>query len=336
MSAANTRKIGNADVSAVGYGAMSIAGTMYSPGKILPDEERFEVLDTAVKLGCTNIDTADVYRDAEDLIGKWFARSPEIRSSIFLATKFGIRHYPDAIKVDGRPEYVREAIEKSLARLQTSYVDLYYLHRADKRTPIEHTISAMAELVKEGKVKQLGISGVTVNTLRRAHAVHPIAALQIEYSPFYLDPEHNGLFDACRELGITVVAYSPLGRGLLTGRYRSPDDFDADDGRRRFPQFSHENFPKILALVDVIKAIGDKHGASAGTVTLAWVLAQGAVPIPGTRNLKYLEENIAAGQLQLTKEEVQEIRDAAEKCVVVGQRLPAGLEDLLPGETPLP
>ncbi|KZV63970.1 Aldo/keto reductase [Peniophora sp. CONT] len=336
MPSIATRKIGHTDVSAIGYGAMSIAGTMYSPGKVLPDEERFEVLDAVVKFGCTNVDTADAYRDAEDLIGKWFARSPEKRSSIFLATKFGIRGYPSAVYVDGRPEYVREALEKSLARLQTSYVDLYYLHRADRRTPIEHTVGAMAELVKEGKVKQLGISGVTVNTLRRAHAVHPIAALQIEYSPFNLDAERNGLIDACRELGIAVVAYSPLGRGLLTGRYRSPDDFDADDGRRRFPQFSHENFPKILAVVDVIKAIGEKHDVSAGTVTLAWVLAQGAIPIPGTRSVKYLEENIAGAKLELSKEEVQEIRDAAEKCVVDGPRLAAGFEELLPVETPPP
>ncbi|KZV64168.1 Aldo/keto reductase [Peniophora sp. CONT] len=308
-----TRKIGNTDVTAIGYGAMGIAGFY---GQAQDDKERFKMLDAVYESGCTNWDTADIYNDSEDLIGEWFKRTGK-RNEIFLATKFG--NTPNGKKyVTGDPEYVKEACAKSLKRLGVDQIDLYYLHRADQTIPIEKTIGAMAELVKEGKVKYIGVSEVSEKTLRRAHAVHPIAALQIEYSPFVLDIERPdiGLLSACRELGIAVVAYSPLGRGLLTGRYKSPDDFDEDDFRRTVPKFSRENFPNILKVVDEIKAVGDAHGAPPSTTTLAWLLAQGEdiIPIPGTRSVKYLQENMAACKLQLKPEELKEVREIAQRA----------------------
>ncbi|KAJ6607704.1 NADP-dependent oxidoreductase domain-containing protein [Mycena sp. CBHHK59/15] len=214
-----TRKIGGADVSALGFGAMGIAGAY---GAVEGDEERFKVLDAAYAAGCTHWDTADIYGDSEELLGKWFKRTGK-RDEIYLATKFGIVMTEERV-VNGTPEYARQSVEKSLKRLGVDCVDLYYLHRADSTVSIEHSVAAMAEFVKEGKVKHLGLSEVSASTLRRAHAVHPIAAVQVEYSPFTLDIEDPkiDLLRTCRELGIAVVAYSPLGRGLLSGLYRSP------------------------------------------------------------------------------------------------------------------
>jgi len=219
-----TRKIGDTAVSSIGYGAMGISAAY---GKIDSDEERFKVLDAAHAKGCTFWDTADVYADSEELIGNWFKRTGK-RKDIFLATKFGCRFETGRLMIDGSPEYVKQAFEKSLSRLAVDYVDLYYLHRADKTVPIEYTIAAMADLVKTGKVKYLGLSECSAATLRRAHAIHPISAIQVEYSPFTLDIEDEkvGLLKAARELGIAIVAYSPLGRGLLTGQFKSPDDFE--------------------------------------------------------------------------------------------------------------
>ncbi|PFH45389.1 hypothetical protein AMATHDRAFT_71740, partial [Amanita thiersii Skay4041] len=212
---------------------------------------------------------------------------------------------------------------KSLKRLGVDKVDLYYLHRADPLVPIERTVGAMAELVKAGKVKYLGLSEISANTLRRAHAVHPIAAVQVEYSPFVLDIEDEkiGLLKACRELGVAVIAYSPLGRGMLTGQYKSPDDFEPDDFRRTVPMYSKENFPNILKVVDDIKCIGAKHGATAGQVALAWLLGQGKdiIPIPGTKKIKYLKENLAAAHLKLSPEELKEVRTVATNADVRGK-----------------
>jgi len=330
MSVAS-RKIGNTSVSAIGYGAMGIAGFY---GKPLPDEERFKILDAVYESGCTNWDTADVYGDSEELIGKWFKRTGK-RSEIFLATKFGAVFTKEYSKpVNSDPEYVKIAFERSLKKLGVDYVDLYYLHRADKSVPIEKTVAAMAELVKQGKVKYIGISEVSEKTLRRAHAVHPISALQIEYSPFCLDIEHPdvGLLKTCQELGIAVVAYSPLGRGLLTGKYKSQDDFEEDDFRRTVPKYSKENFPKILHIANEIGAIGAKHGSQASTVTLAWLLAQSdnVIPIPGTRNVKYLHENMAALKLKLSPEEITEVRKISERAVeeVQGDRYGLGAQEL--------
>ncbi|KIL64879.1 hypothetical protein M378DRAFT_162740 [Amanita muscaria Koide BX008] len=329
-----TRKIGGTPVSALGFGAMGISAFY---GATESDEERFKVLDAAYEEGCTFWDTADVYGDSEELIGKWFKRTGK-RDDIFLATKFGVTVGAKKL-ITGDPEYVKAAFEKSRQLLGVDVVDLYYLHRADATVPIEHTVGAMVELVKEGKVRYLGLSEISSSTLRRAHAVHPISAVQVEYSPFTLDIEDEklGLLKTCRELGITVVAYSPLGRGLLTGQYKSPDDFEEGDGRRIIPRYSKENFPNILKLADGLKAIGEKHGASAGQVALAWLLAQGEdiIPIPGTKKIKYLKENLAAAQIKLTTEEVEQVREVAAKADAAnGPRYPPGFVETLYVDTP--
>ncbi|KAJ6518205.1 NADP-dependent oxidoreductase domain-containing protein [Mycena vitilis] len=332
-----TRKIGNSTFSGIGFGAMGIS-SFY--GAVESDEERFKVLDAAHAAGCTFWDTANIYGDSEDLLGKWFKRTGK-RDDIFLATKFGIT---PSRSVDGSPANVKTAVESSLKRLGVDHIDLYYLHRADKNTPIEafHTVGAMAELVKAGKVKHLGLSEISAATLRRAHAVHPIAAIQVEYSPFTLDIEDPkiGLLATARELSVQIVAYSPLGRGLLTGQYKSPDDFEDDDFRKRVPKFSAQNFPNILKLADGLKAIGAKYNnATAGQVALAWLLAQGddVIPIPGTKKIKYLEENIAAAKLKLSPEDVQAVRDiAAEADTSQGDRYPAGMQETLFVDTPAP
>ncbi|KAJ6482299.1 NADP-dependent oxidoreductase domain-containing protein [Mycena vitilis] len=329
----STRKLGNSTFSGVGFGAMGIS-TWY--GAVESDEERFKVLDAAHAAGCVFWDTADIYGDSEVLIGKWFKRTGK-RDDIFLASKFG---FTPSFAIDGSPAYVKAAAELSLKKLGVDHIDLYYLHRADSKTPIEHTIGAMAELVKAGKVKHLGLSEVSAETLRRAHAVHPIAAVQVEYSPFTLDIEDPkiGLLATARELGVQIVAYSPLGRGLLTGQYKSTDDFEEDDFRKSIPRYSAKNFPNILKLADGLKAIGRKYNnATAGQVALAWLLAQGEdiIPIPGTKKIKYLEENIAAAKLTLSAEDVQAVRDiAAQADTSQGARYPPGMQEMLFVDTP--
>ncbi|OBZ77722.1 Aldo-keto reductase yakc [NADP(+)] [Grifola frondosa] len=329
----STRKIGNDNVTAIGYGAMGLSAYY---GKPLPDEERLKVLDAVYESGCRNWDTADAYEDNEELIGKWFKKTGK-RNEIFLATKFGLAHRtPDRV-VNGDPDYVPKALEHSLSRLGVDSVDLYYLHRADSTVPIELTVGAMAELVKAGKVKYLGLSEVSAETLRRAHAVHPIAAVQVEYSAFTLDIEDEkiGLLKAARELGITVVAYSPLGRGLITGRFmtclRETHAFISQG------TYSRENFPNILKLADGLKELGEKHGATAGQVALAWLLAQGddIIPIPGTTNIRNLKENLGALSLKLSPEEVQEVRVIADKAdAAQGDRYPADFLVTLYADTP--
>jgi len=306
-----TRKIGTDDVSAIGFGAMGISAYY---GAVGTDEERFEILDAAYERGCRFWDTANIYGDSEDLIGKWFKRTGK-RSDIFLATKFGISR-ETARGVDGTPESCQRNFARSLERLGVDTIDLYYLHRPDSEVPIEETVTEMAKLVKAGKVKYLGLSECTANTLRRAHKVHPIAALQVEYSPFTLDIEGElNLLKTARELGVKIIAYSPLGRGLITGQYKSPDDFEADDFRRKIPRYSKENFPNILKLAEGLKKVGDARSATAGQVALAWLLAQGddVIPIPGTKKIKYLNENLGAVNVKLTAEDVKEVRVYAEK-----------------------
>ncbi|KAI0266188.1 Aldo/keto reductase [Gloeopeniophorella convolvens] len=328
-----TRKIGTTDVTAIGYGSMGVSAFY---GTALPQDEGFKILDAVYESGCTNWDTADVYGGSEELIGEWFKRTGK-RDEIFLATKFGIT--PDGIR--GDKAYVRESIERSLKRLGVDHVELYYLHRPDTNTPIEHTVAAMAELVKEGKVKYLGLSEVSAETLRRAHKVHPISALQVEYSPFVLDIEDPkiAVLQAARELGVTVVAYSPLGRGLLTGQYKGPEDFEEGDFRRIIPKYSKENFPLILKLADDLKDVGAAHGATAGQVALAWLLAQGddIIPIPGTRNIKRLEENLGALKVRLSAEEIAEVRKIAERAdAIPGERYPASRMKAIFADTPAP
>jgi len=328
-----TRTIGrdNTHVSAIGFGIMGLS-TYY--GNTESDEDRLKVLDAVFQSGCTFWDTADIYGDSEDLIGKWFKKTGK-RDQIILATKFGVvRDRPSG--VNGTPKNVEESFNRSLQRLGVTYVDLYYLHRPDPDVPIEVTVGAMAKLVEQKKVRYLGLSECSANTLRRACAVHPISAVQLEYSPFELTLEQNGLLETARELGVKIIAYSPLGRGLLTGRYKSPDDFEEGDFRRAIPRFSKENFPKILMLVEKLQDIGKEHNATAGQVALAWLLAQGddIIPIPGTKKVKYLEENMAAAHIKLSPEAIRKVRAAVEDAVLDGDRYPSQLMSVLYGDTP--
>uniref|UniRef100_A0A8H8CEZ4 NADP-dependent oxidoreductase domain-containing protein n=1 Tax=Psilocybe cubensis TaxID=181762 RepID=A0A8H8CEZ4_PSICU len=305
-----TRKIGNDDVTAMGFGLMGMSA-FYGP--IDSDEDRFKVLDAAFDAGCTNWDSANIYGDSEVLLGKWFKRTGK-RKDLFIATKFGFTLQGP----NNKPEYIRECCDSSLKKMGIETIDLYYCHRVDENIPIEDTVGHMAQLVKEGKVRYLGLSEVSGDTLRRAHAVHPISAVQIEYSPFCLDMElqTTGLKAACDELGVAIVAYSPLGRGLLTGTYKSNADIPADDFRKTVPKFSDKNFPNLLKLVACMENIGKKHKATAGQVCLAWILAQGnnIIPIPGTKRVKYLKENLESLNVKLSPEEIAEIRKTAEEA----------------------
>jgi len=333
-----TRQLGKdgPQVTAMGFGLMGLSAFY---GTIESDEERFKVLDRAYELGETNWDSADVYGDSEDLLGKWFKRTGR-RDEIFLATKFGNVTLPDGSRsVRAEPEYVKWACAKSLSRLGIDTIDLYYCHRLDPKVPVEITVQAMAELKKEGKIRYLGLSECSAESLRRAHAVHPIAAVQVEYSPFSMEiesPQYN-LLKTCRELGVATVAYSPLGRGFLTGQFRSNKSFEPQDFRRYAPRFSDENFPKNLVLVDKIQALAKKKGCTPGQLTLAWLMRQGddIIPIPGTKKIKYLEENLGALAVKLTEEEDKEVRDAVETAEVVGERYPPTFVQLLADTPPL-
>ena len=264
-------------------------------------------IDRALELGINFLDTSDMYgpHTNEVLVGKAIKGR---RENVILATKFGILRdpaNPSLRGVDGSPAYVRKAAEASLRRLGVDTIDLYYQHRVDPKTPIEETVGAMARLVEEGKVRFLGLSEAAPRTLERAHSVHPIAALQTEYSLWTRDPEPEVL-PMCRKLGVAFVAYSPLGRGFLTGALKSPDDFDADDHRRFSPRFQGENFTRNLELVVQVKELAGQAGVTPSQLALAWVLAQGKdiVPIPGTKRSKYLDENLAAAQIKFSSEEL--------------------------------
>ncbi|UOQ71208.1 aldo/keto reductase [Hymenobacter cellulosilyticus] len=289
------------------------------------DAESTRTLHRAQELGVTFFDTADMYGPYlnEELVGRAFQGR---RQQIVLATKFGIQRDPnDPAKrgVNGRPEYVRQACEGSLKRLGTDYIDLYYQHRVDPNTPIEETVGAMSRLVEEGKVRFLGLSEAAADTVRRANAVHPISALQTEYSLWSRDPEDE-ILPTVKELGIGFVPYSPLGRGFLTGQIQKFEDLDQDDYRRHTPRFQGENFQKNLDLVARIKDLAGQKGCSASQLALAWVLAQGqdVVPIPGTKRISYLEENLGALQVQLSSEELRQLDEIAPKGVAAGQRYP--------------
>ncbi|KIY68338.1 Aldo/keto reductase [Cylindrobasidium torrendii FP15055 ss-10] len=303
------RKIGDAVVSAIGFGAM---GLSVGYGDAPSDEERLKILDLAYATGSTLWDTADVYGDNEDLLGKWFKLNPEKRKDIFLCTKFGYGFQT----CHSEPEYIHQQVSASLKRLGVDYIDLLYQHRGDPNVPVETVVSTMAEYVKAGKVKYLGLSECSAVALRRAHAVHPISALQVEYSPFALEVEQDpiNLVQTAKELGVTVVAYSPLGRGILTGALKTRQDLPEGDFRLGLPKFSEENFPKVVALVEKIKAVAAKHGASAGQAVLAWILEQGDhfVVIPGTKKAKYLLDNVEAANVKLSVEDIAEIRRLSE------------------------
>ncbi|KAI8814807.1 NADP-dependent oxidoreductase domain-containing protein [Cladochytrium replicatum] len=310
-------------VNAMGFGAMGLSD-FYGP--IVTEEEGIQVLNRVLDLGCSFIDTSDAYGIGanEELLSKVLK---ERREDVFLCTKFSIvRSKTDPLVrgIRGDREYVKSACEASLERLGIDCIDLYYQHRVDPNTPIEETVAAMAELVKEGKVKYLGLSEASAETIRRAHAVYPITAYQVEYSPWTLDIENDDRLSTCRELGIAIVAYSPLGRGFLTGAYKTIDDFANDDARRFMPRFQGENFAKNLEIVDEIKALAEKNGATAGQLCLAWVLAQGEdfFVIPGTKKIKYLEENVQALNIKLSDEEIAEVRATIAKLPAAGLRYP--------------
>ena len=287
--------------------------------------EAIATIHRALDLGVTLVDTADMYGPYtnEELVGRAIAGR---REEVVLATKFGIvrdADDPSRRGVEGRPEYVRKSIEGSLGRLGVDHVDLYYQHRVDPDTPIEDTVGAMAELVREGKVRYLGLSEAAPDTLRRAHAIHPISALQTEYSLWSRDPEDEVL-PTVRELGIGFVAYSPLGRGFLSGRFQSPEDLEEGDFRRRNPRFQGENFQRNLEFVERVREIAEEKNATPAQLALAWVLAQGEdiVPIPGTKRRERLEENVAALDVELTDADLERIEAAFPKGATAGDRYP--------------
>ncbi|KAJ1728332.1 hypothetical protein LPJ61_004088 [Coemansia biformis] len=315
-------------VPRIGLGTMGMS-RMYGE---VDEEQSIEVLNHAIDIGCTFWDTADVYGCGgnERLLGRVLK---ERRNEVFLCTKFGVTfrdpgpnfqgNFTDLITgASGDPAYVRKSVDASLSRLGVDHIDLCYMHRMDPSVPIEETVTALGELVKEGKVRYIGLSECTPEILRRAHKVHPITALQVEYSPWSTHIETNGLLDTCRELGITVVTYSPLGRGFMTGKFRSIDDLPADDWRRNNPRFKPENFESNLKLVDAFAAMGAKHGCTSGQLALAWLLAQekNLIVIPGTKRVKYLEENVGAGQIRLTDEELKELRTLVNSANIQGER----------------
>ncbi|GAC1417696.1 MAG: aldo/keto reductase [Candidatus Velthaea sp.] len=288
------------------------------------DSESIRVMHRALELGVTFFDTADMYGPYinEELVGRAIA---DRRDKVFLATKFGnVRdpHDPTKRSVNGKPEYVRSSADGSLKRLGVDVIDLYYQHRVDTSTPIEETIGAMAELVKAGKVRYLGLSEASAETIRRANAVHPIAALQSEYSLFSRDLEDTGVLAAVRELGLALVAYSPLGRGFLSGDIRSIDQLAPNDFRRISPRFQGENFAQNLTVVDRVADVAREIGATPSQVALAWVLAQGEdiIPIPGTKRVGRLEENASAAGITLSAEQRKRIEDVAPKGFAAGDR----------------
>jgi aryl-alcohol dehydrogenase-like predicted oxidoreductase len=335
-----TRKLGRQgpQVSAVGLGCMSIGIADVYTSSIREDDDAVALIHRAMDLGITLLDTADVYGNSERQVGK--ALEGKRREQAVLATKFGFttgvsaaarRDAPER-QINGSPAYVKQACDASLQRLGVDHIDLYYQHRVDPKTPIEDTVGAMADLVKQGKVRHLGLSEPSVATIRRAIKVHPIAAIQTEYSLWSREPEAE-LLPLLKQEGIALVAYSPLGRGFLADRFRKPEDLAADDWRRGNPRFQGENFQKNLGLADRLREIATSKGCTPAQLALAWLLARhdNVIPIPGTSNPKRLEENVRAADIQLTQQELDRIESIAPSGVAAGSRYNEAMSKLLNG-----
>ncbi|KAL0572432.1 hypothetical protein V5O48_009525 [Marasmius crinis-equi] len=311
------------EVSAIGFGAMGI-GAWYGQ---TDEKEAYKALTYAADRGMNFWDTSDTYGTSEDTIGKWFAETGR-RNEIFLATKWGAFD-PEKPPQEGptsKPSHIRKSVLRSLSKLQTDHIDLYYQHRVDPKVPIEVVFETLRPFVEEGKIRYLGLSECSVDTLKRAKAIpglgDKLIAVQVEYSPFTLDIEKNGLAATAEELGVSIIAYSPLARGLVTGRFRSKADFDPKDLRLTLPRWSEENFPKNLAVVDKLKEVADQYGVTNSQIALAWILAEHPtwVPIPGSRSAERVEENAHAAEINLPTDAVKAIRTLVDNAEVAGTR----------------
>ncbi|THU84485.1 Aldo/keto reductase [Dendrothele bispora CBS 962.96] len=319
-------------VSAIGFGTMGI-GVWYGEAKT--ETEAVELIDAAIARGHTLIDTSDVYGSAEAMVGKWNLKNPHRRSEIFLCSKFGACNLARSLQDDFIPEsdpaYVKVALYRSLYMLKTDYIDLYYQHRVDPAVPIEIVLEALREPLERGIIRYLGLSECSVDTLRRAKAIkgigEKIVAIQVEFSPFSLDIEKNGLAAAAKELGVAIVTYAPLGRGLFSGKYRSRADFAEGDCRLFLPRWTEENFPKNLVLVDQMKAIADRLDVTVSQLTLAWILAQDEhwIPIPGGMTVEHINENAGGAEFTLSPKDVTLIRELVDKADNGGERYPVEL-----------